>query len=76
MVIVGNKVDLVREEPSKRQVTTQMAAELAQCYPDMHIKWRETSAIAKINVSEVFEELLHDIYSLRQKDDSKSIQQS
>ena len=65
VVIVGNKVDIVREDPTKRQVTAQMAQDLAASYPEMHIKCKETSATAKINVTEVFEELLHDIYNRR-----------
>jgi GTPase SAR1 family protein len=47
-----------------------MALDLAQSYPEMQIKCKETSATTKINVTEVFEELLHDIYNQRQKDPS------
>jgi predicted RNase H-like HicB family nuclease len=38
------------------------------------MKWIETSSVAKLNVNEAFETLLHDIYSQRQNIPKSSTQ--
>lgn len=59
-MVVGNKLDLVLEKPSRRQVTEEDARKLKSMHPDM--KFIETSTVTKANVNQAFEELLNDIY--------------
>jgi len=62
-MLVGNKLDLVQENPSKRQVSVDEAKRL--CDQHQYMKCIETSTVARTNVHEAFETLLHDIYSQR-----------
>ena len=61
IMLVGNKFDLVQENPSKRMVKFEEAQQLCQQHQNM--KCIETSSVSKLNVHEAFETLLHDIYS-------------
>jgi GTPase SAR1 family protein len=60
-MLVGNKLDLVQENPGKRQVTADEARRLTDKHQNM--TFIETSSVARLNVNEAFEILLHDIYS-------------
>ena len=64
IMLVGNKVDLVEEDPSKRQVTQAEARGLCSQQKDM--KFIETSTKTNSNVKGAFEQLLSDIYFMRQ----------
>ena len=48
IMLVGNKVDLVEDDPRARQVTTQEAQQLCQQHRDM--KYVETSTITNKQV--------------------------
>lgn len=52
MVLIGTKLDRVREDPSRRQVTEEMALELAATYSAPYF---ETSAKDGLNVTSVFD---------------------
>ena len=61
-MLVGNKVDVVQEDPSKRQVTQEEARNL--CSQHKNMKFIETSTISNTNIGSAFEQLLHEIYML------------
>ena len=64
IMLVGNKLDLVTENPSKRQVSSEEARRMCANHPNMrHI---ETSAYNRSNVNDAFELLLNEIYTSRQ----------
>ena len=52
-MLVGNKLDVVQEDPRKRQVTQEEARNLCQQHKDM--KFIETSTISNTNVNSAFE---------------------
>ncbi|CAE8636765.1 unnamed protein product, partial [Polarella glacialis] len=58
--LVGNKVDLVEQDPSSRQVYHDVAAEFARQHGLMFM---EASAVTSLNVNEVFEKLLEEVYA-------------
>ena len=64
-MLVGNKLDLVEEDPRKRQVSVVEAQELCMAHKNM--KFVETSTIQSTNVNDAFETLLHDIYEQRMR---------
>jgi len=60
ITLVGNKVDLVDQDPSARQVYREVAEEFAR----MHgLLFAEASAVTALNVPRVFEQLLQEIYT-------------
>ena len=61
--LVGNKLDLVLDDPGKRQVSQEEARNLCTQHKDM--RFVETSCISNTNVQNTFETLLHEIYSKR-----------
>jgi len=63
ILLVGNKLDLVDEDPRRRQVDTEEA--LGLCQQHRNMKFIETSTVHRTNVTEAFELLLHEIYSQR-----------
>ena len=67
-MLVGNKLDLVLQDPSKRAVSQQEARELCSQMKD--INFIETSCVTFSNVKEAFGELVAEIYS-KQQDVSK-----
>lgn len=52
---IGNKYDLVKENPGDRQITTQEAEDFAR---KCEILYNETSAKTGHNVKEAFESLI------------------
>ena len=70
IVLVGNKVDLIEADPKARKVQTKDAQEFA----DKHgLLFGESSAIADVNVKDVFEKLLHKIYENKSAEDVDNI---
>ena len=64
--LAGNKLDLVQENPSLRQVSEEEARELAK---ELDLVPIETSAKANLNVNEVFESLVECIHRVRKDND-------
>ena len=65
LMLVGNKLDLVEEEPKKRQVSVVEAQEYCMQHKNMH--FIETSTVQRTNVNDAFEMLLQDIYEKRMR---------
>ena len=63
-MLVGNKVDLVEEDPRAREVSQEEARQLCSQYRNM--KYVETSATKSTKVQFAFQDLLQEIYSRRQ----------
>lgn len=57
IIMVANKKDLVEQDPSRRQVSSEEGRRIAQSY---HAKYIETSALTGANVNEVFETLVRE----------------
>jgi len=55
IMLVGNKVDLVKSNPSMRKVSREEALRFAQ---ENNLLFEETSAVLALNVIDVFEKLL------------------
>ena len=55
IMLVGNKVDLVKSNPSMRKVSREEAIRFAQ---ENGLLFEETSAVLALNVIDVFEKLL------------------
>ena len=62
VILVGNKIDKVRQNPSSRQVEIEEAQALAERNGFMFV---ETSAFASENVETAFEQLLNAISEVR-----------
>ena len=62
VTLVGNKIDLVKEDPSLRQVTTEEAQSFAT---KNDLLFEESSAIEDVNVKSIFENLLQKVYDVK-----------
>jgi GTPase KRas protein len=62
IVLVANKKDLVDQDPSKCQVTTEEGRRIAHSYNACYI---ETSALTGANVSAVFENFVREVRKKR-----------
>lgn len=62
VMLVGNKLDLVIQDPSCRRVEYEVAAQYAQ---RNNLRFYEASAVSTHNVKQVFESLLQEIYNLK-----------
>ena len=62
MIIAGTKADLVRKKPSLRQVKVEEILRLAEKYGAAHF---ETSAKENTNVSELFDCIGHQFFTLK-----------
>merc|ERR1719189_3187935 len=60
IILVGNKADLVDNDPSARQVYKDVAAEFAR---EKGLLFSEASAVTSRNVQAIFDQLLQEIYS-------------
>ena len=69
IMLVGNKLDLVEQDPSMREVPEEIAKEMAR---QEGLLFVETSAFTKHNVKEAFEVLLQEISNQRSKMPSKT----
>ena len=70
VILVGNKVDLVKEDPTLRQVPMEEAQEFADKH-SMILGFQESSAIEDINVKDIFQELLTKIYDVKSQSFTK-----
>lgn len=61
--LVGNQVDRVEINPVLRQVEFETAKRFAEAH---NLKFEETSALTNKGVSDVFDNLLHYIYEVKQ----------
>ena len=62
VTLVGNKVDLVKQDPSLRKVSTEEALAFAN---KNDMLYEESSAVEDINVKSIFEELLQKVYDVK-----------
>ncbi|KEG04980.1 ras-related protein Rab-11B, putative [Plasmodium vinckei vinckei] len=67
IMLVGNKVDLAEEDETKRKVTYEQGASFAR---ENNLFFSEASAVSKLNVKHIFENLLQEIYNNRLKDNN------
>ena len=66
IMLVGNKLDICEKQPSERKVSFDRANEFAQ---EHGLFFRETSAYTDINVRDVFEVLVQEIYNVKSRED-------
>lgn len=59
IMLVGNKVDLVKSNPAMRKVSREEAMRFAH---EHNLLFEETSAVLALNVIDVFEKLLQGSY--------------
>lgn len=64
VMLVGNKIDLLEKEPSKRKVGKEEAMKFAQ---ENKLLFEEASAFSSYNVTNVFEKLLKEICEMKNK---------
>ncbi len=64
VILVGNKIDKVRQNPSCREVEKSEALALAE---KNNFQFIETSAFAQENVSSAFEQLLEAVSQVRER---------
>ncbi|ETW34714.1 hypothetical protein PFAG_04733 [Plasmodium falciparum Santa Lucia] len=69
IMLVGNKVDLTEEDETKRKVTYEQGANFAR---ENNLFFAEASAVSKLNVKHIFENLLQEIYNNRLKNNNRS----
>jgi len=69
IMLVGNKADLVEKDPSSRQVYYDAAAEFAR---QKGLFFSEASAVTSLNVKNIFEQLLQEIYNQSSKGKGRS----
>jgi len=65
IMLVGNKVDLVKTNPSMRKVSREEGMRFAQ---ENGLLFEETSAVLALNVTDVFEKLLQEIYDMKSQE--------
>ena len=66
IMLVGNKLDICEKQPSERKVSTERAMEFAR---ENNLMFMETSAYADVNVRDVFEMLVQEIYNVKSRED-------
>jgi Rab family protein len=65
IMLVGNKLDLCEQKPAERRVSTERAMEFAR---ENNLLFMETSAFTDINVRDVFELLVQEIYNVKSRE--------
>lgn len=65
IMLVGNKLDLCEKNPMERRVSTERAIEFAR---DNNLLFMETSAFTDVNVRDVFELLVQEIYNVKSRE--------
>lgn len=66
IMLVGNKLDICEKNPSERKVSNERALEFAK---ENNLMFMETSAFADVNVRDVFEMLVQEIYNVKSRED-------
>jgi GTPase SAR1 family protein len=66
IMLVGNKLDICEKNPLERKVSSDRAEEFAN---QNGLLFMETSAFTDINVRDVFEMLVQEIYNVRSRED-------
>jgi GTPase SAR1 family protein len=66
IMLVGNKLDICEKQPQERKVSTERAMEFAR---ENNLLFMETSAYADVNVRDVFELLVQEIYNVKSRED-------
>ena len=66
IMLVGNKLDICEKTPSERKVSHEKALEFAK---ENNLYFMETSAYTDINVRDVFETLVQEIYNVKSRED-------
>ena len=66
IMLVGNKLDICEKNPHERKVSFQRAQEFAE---KNGLYFMETSAFADLNVRDVFEMLVQEIYNVKSRED-------
>jgi hypothetical protein len=67
-MLVGNKLDLVTSNRSRRQVSFEEAKAFSD---ENKLIFFETSALSNVKVNECFEDLIQEIYNERRKVNNK-----
>lgn len=62
IMLVGNKLDICEKNPLERKVSSERAMEFAK---QNGLLFMETSAFTDINVRDVFETLVQEIYNVK-----------
>lgn len=70
IMLVGNKLDLAEQHPSERKVAREFAADYAR---KNKLLFMETSAFADVNVRDVFEYLVQEIYTVQNSQNLNSM---
>jgi len=65
IMLVGNKLDLCEQKPMERKVSTERAIEFAK---ENNLLFMETSAFTDVNVRDVFEVLVQEIYNVKSRE--------
>lgn len=72
IMLVGNKLDLCEKNPMERRVSTERAMEFAR---DNNLLFMETSAFTDVNVRDVFELLVQEIYNVKSREQQPKVAQ-
>ncbi|KAK6589563.1 Rablib [Cryptosporidium xiaoi] len=70
VMLVGNKLDLVEKDSSKREVPYEIASNFAE---ENGLFFSEASAVTRCNVKHIFEHLLQEVYNQKVKDNSSNL---
>ncbi len=66
IMLVGNKLDICEKNPQERKISSERAMEFAQ---KNNLLFMETSAFTDINVRDIFELLVQEIYNVKSRED-------
>ena len=69
IMLVGNKLDLCEKKPADRRVSTERAEQFAM---ENGLLFLETSAVEDVNVRDVFELLVQEIYNVKSREQQPS----
>ena len=73
IMLVGNKLDLCEQRPAERKISTEKALDFAR---ENGLLFMETSAVQDINVRDVFELLVQEIYNVKSREQPKRDEKS
>ena len=73
IMLVGNKLDLCEQHPTERKVAREFAADYAR---KNNLLFMETSAVQDVNVRDVFEYLVQEIYTVQNSQNLNSRRQN